>query len=187
MKTTRLMFVGALCAMFGLAGCATNRNLPPLPVTQQTEYRLDSGDRVDLIVFGEERLTNTYVVGDKGQISVPLIGEVPVRGLTVSEVEDAVETELRKGIVVSPSVSVQVAEARPFFILGEVANPGQYPYVDGTTVLSAVAIGGGFTFRAEQQNFSVTRESNGLKEEFSAGRDAKILPGDVIFVYERYL
>ncbi|MEM1139386.1 MAG: polysaccharide biosynthesis/export family protein [Pseudomonadota bacterium] len=170
-----------------LSACASTRNLPSLPPAPSTQYQLDTGDRIRLDVFGEERISNTYTVGDQGQISVPLIGEVTARGRTVNQLETAVEQELAKGIVVSPSVSVQIEEYRPFFILGEVERPGKYPYVEGMTVLSAVAVGGGFTFRAEKNAFEVTRTVDGQQGEFAADRDAVVLPGDVIFVRERYL
>ena len=89
--------------------------------------------------------------------------------------------------MLNPSVSVQIAEFRPFFILGEVASPGKYPYVEGMTVLTAVAIAGGFTFRAEKDRVSVTRIIDGKTGEYKAGRETIILPGDVINVYESYL
>lgn len=172
----------------GVAGCASGGSLPNLPTTSVSEYTLDSGDKIQLTVFGETRLDGSYTVNDSGQISVPLVGPVDVRNLNLAGVEKRLASLLlQRELVLNPSVSAQIAEFRPFFILGEVEKPGQYPYVEGMTVLTAVAVAGGFTFRAEKQYVSVTRKVEGASVEYRATRDSQVLPGDTINVFERFI
>ncbi len=108
-------------------------------------YRLDAGDRLRIVVYGQEGLTNTYTVDAGGSITMPLIGAVRTRGLTPAELAAAVTVQLKKGYLREPYVAAEVETYRPFFILGEVTAPGQYPYVPNMTIESAVAIAGGFT------------------------------------------
>ena len=177
-----------LSAAVGLSGCGGGAGLSKLPPTTQSAYTLDAGDKLQVTVFGEPRLTGTYLVADNGQVSMPLLGAVPARGLSVVEFQKGIVSELqRQNLVLNPGVSVQVEQFRPFFILGEVDKPGQYPYVEGMTVLTAAAIAGGFTFRANKASVSVTRKVSGKTQEFKAGRDSQVLPGDVINVFESYL
>lgn len=177
-----------VCGAAALAGCAGSAGLPKLPPVEQSNYTLDAGDKLQITVFGEPRLTGSYLVADNGQVAMPLLGGVEARGRTVVEFQNAVISDLqREKLVLNPGVSVQVEQFRPFFILGEVANPGQYPYVEGMTVLTAAAIAGGFTFRANKKTVSVTRKVGGKTQEYKAGRDAQIMPGDVINVFESYL
>ena len=117
---------------------------------------------------------------------MPLLGAVPVRGKSTDELEETIEAELAKGLLRDPSVSVQVERFRPFYILGEVKQPGQYPYVPGMTVLAAVAIAGGFTFRAEDDYVAITRQAGKDAAEGRAARQSIVLPGDTIFVFERW-
>lgn len=178
----------ALGFLLLLTGCAgTHKSLPPLPPATVGEYLLDSGDKVLVTVFAEPRLNGTYVVTDSGSIAMPLLGPIEARGLTVARLGAAIGSKLQQGFVVNPGVSVQIDQHRPFFILGEVERPGQYPYVEGMTVLTGVAIGGGFTFRAEKVRMSVTRTVSGEKKEYSGTRDSIVLPGDVVYIFEKYI
>jgi polysaccharide export outer membrane protein len=185
----RILFVSGLVAAL-LSGCAGPEDLQPLEQdgVPAESYQLDSGDQLRITVFNQEQLTGAYTVGANGAISMPLIGEVPVRGQTTGELEQALVTRLsvEKNILVDPSVSVQVQAYRPFFILGEVRNPGQYPCPFETTVLSAVATAGGFTYRARTDYVSITRKIGPQIVERRADRNSVIRPGDVIFIYERY-
>ena len=172
---------------FLLAACAgQTASLPPLPAAQQGAYTLGAGDRVRLQVFGQDELSQEYLVGDSGVITVPLIGAVEAEGKTVAGLEDAVAGELRNGILVDPNVTAEIVAYRPFFILGETKSPGQYPYVPRMTVLSAVSMSGGFTFRAEEDAVSITRMVDGEMTEFRADPLALVQPGDVINVHERF-
>ncbi len=111
---------------------------------QQAAYTLDSGDRLRVVVFGQDGLTNSYVVDASGHIAMPLIGSVAARGLTTDQLSARIAGMLRQGYMREPHVAVEVEAYRPFFILGEVTQPGQYPYVANMTVETAVAIAGGF-------------------------------------------
>jgi polysaccharide biosynthesis/export protein len=174
--TMRTILSVALAAAV-LAGCAGPDNLPPIESTTDASY-----------VFNQEQLSGEYAVGGDGTISMPLVGSVPARGLTTSELEAGLVQRLseEKDILVNPSVNVQVQTYRPFYILGEVRAPGQYPSVHQGTVLSAVAIAGGFTYRARTDYVSITRKTGDQAVEQRADRDTIVQPGDVIYVYERY-
>jgi polysaccharide export outer membrane protein len=171
-----------------LAACAGPDGLPPIEGTADESYRLDTGDQLRVVVFNQEQLSGDYTVGGDGSISMPLVGAVQARGLTTSELEASLVQWLseEKDILVNPSVNVQVQAFRPFYILGEVRSPGQYPSVHQRTVLSAVALAGGFTYRARTDYVSITRETSGQAVERRADRDTIVQPGDVIYVYERY-
>jgi polysaccharide export outer membrane protein len=177
----------ACIAVLALASCAApGANLPPLETKAPERYRLDSGDQLRVSVFSLPDLPPSYTINDSGWISMPLVGAIPARGKTTEELEETIEQELAKGLVRNPSVSVQVERFRPFYILGEVKSPGQYPYVPGITVLSAVSIAGGYTFRAETDYVSITRQQGETATEGRAPRQALVLPGDTIYVFERW-
>jgi polysaccharide export outer membrane protein len=185
----RTLFIAGIVAGL-LGGCAGPEDLlaleqdnPPLE-----GYHLDTGDQLRVTVFNEQQLTGDYLVGANGTISMPLIGEVSVRGQTTGELEQTLANRLsvEKHLLIDPSISVQVQAYRPFFILGEVRNPGQYPCPYETTVLSAVAIAGGFSYRARTDYVSITRKIGPQLVERRADRTSIIQPGDVIYVYERY-
>ncbi len=171
----------------GLTGCsAPGSDLPPVPRGDSSEYRLGPGDAVRIITFGEEQLTGEFRVDASGNISLPLIGDVHAEGLTPRQLEGAVAAALdRSKLYKNPSVSVEVVSYRPFFVLGEVSRPGQYPYQPGMSVLTAVAVAGGFTYRAVERNFSIVRTVDGHPVEGHAIRQTLVQPGDVITVFER--
>lgn len=147
-------------------------------------YRLGSGDRLRVTVFGENDLSGEFQVDGAGSVAMPLIGEVRARGLTVRELEKAVTVALQDGYLKRPQVSIEVLNYRPFYILGEVQRPGSYPYVDGMTVLNAVALAGGYTYRARTTRLGIRRANDA--EEREVGDDAVVLPGDVIRIPERF-
>jgi polysaccharide export outer membrane protein len=149
-------------------------------------YQLDAGDRLRVQVFGQEGLTNSYIVDASGNISMTLIGSVPVRGLTTSQVAAAISSRLRSGYIRNPHVSVEVEVYRPFFILGEVNAPGQYPYVPNMTVEAAVAIAGGFAPRASKRDILLARNYNGEVVRQVVPPDFPIRPGDTVTVRERW-
>jgi polysaccharide biosynthesis/export protein len=155
---------------------------PPQPPA----YTLDSGDRLRVVVFGQEGLTNSYVLGASGQIDMPLIGPVPARGLTTDQLSGRIADMLRQGYVREPHVAVEVEAYRPFFILGEVAAPGQYPYTPNMTVETAVAIAGGFGPRGLRDSVIISRNFNGQQFRFQAPISASIRPGDTVRVQERW-
>ena len=192
MISYRIGTIGRLCllTLLALEGCAPGRSLPLLPPSSITSYHLDSGDQVRIITYGQDQLTGDFSVGDSGRIDVPLLGRVPAAGLTAAGLEDELTRFLQaRKLLRNPSVSVEITQYRPIFILGEVSHPGQFTYQPGMTVLSAVANAGGFTYRAVEGYASVVRtegRDHGHAIEGRVGRDAFLEPGDVVTIFERY-
>ncbi len=170
-----------------LIGCAT-RPVPPPAFTGSTTvpYTLGSGDKLRIIVFGQDNLSNIYSVDTSGRIAFPLTGAIPVNGQTTQQVERTIEARLRGGFVREPRVTVDVETFRPFFILGEVTNAGQFPYVSGLTVQTAVAVAGGFSARAVKQTAELTRLVDGKQVTASVPIEQPVFPGDTIVVRERF-
>jgi len=182
----RLPAVG-LAACLALSACAPGSALPPLPQTTASTYTLGTGEQVRVVIFGQTQLTGLFTVNDLGNISVPLLGDVPARGRTTDELAQAISTELQqRKLLNNPSVSVEIAKYRPVFILGEVEKPGQYSYEPGMTALTLVAVAGGFSYRAQTGYVSVLRKVDGHVIEGRAPRGEEIEPGDVITIFERY-
>jgi polysaccharide export outer membrane protein len=149
-------------------------------------YQLDAGDRLRVQVFGQEGLTNSYIVDASGNVSLTLIGTVPARGLTTAQLARAIADRLRNGFIRTPHVSVEVEVYRPFFILGEVNAPGQYPYVPNMTVEAAIAIAGGFAPRANKGDILMARNFNGEVMRARVLPDMPMRPGDTLTVRERW-
>jgi polysaccharide export outer membrane protein len=149
-------------------------------------YRLASGDRLRVIVFGQDNLSNIYAVDGSGHISMPLIDPVEAQGRTTRQLEGAIEARLRAGYLREPKVSVEVDAYRPFFVLGEVTNSGQFPYVNGMTVQTAVAIAGGFTPRGQRSSAEVTRQVDGQLVTATVPITYPVQPGDTIVIKERW-
>jgi len=162
--------------------------LVPQPVAMEIEpsYTLDSGDKLRVVVFGQEGLTNTYIVDATGKIAMPLIGAVSVRGCTTAQASRAIADKLRNGFVREPHVAIEVEAYRPFFILGEVAAPGQYPYVPNMTVESAVAIAGGFSPRAKRDMVTLTHADASGAARYAVPLGTSLGPGDTVLVSERW-
>ena len=169
-----------------LTGCAMNK-VAAYKVDPVHEYTLDTGDTVRVTVYGDETLSNTYIITDKGTISFPLVGQVQVRGRTIVAVERAITDLLANGYMISPKVSVEVSEYRPFFIEGAVTRAGKYPYVYGMTARAAIANAAGFKDFADRGRVNVYRRVGGAMTKQSIGLDQPILPGDTIVVLERWL
>jgi polysaccharide export outer membrane protein len=149
-------------------------------------YLLDSGDRLRIFVYGQPNLSRLYTVDHAGTISVPLIGTVKARGLKTVELEARLRGRLGTRYVKDPQVTVDIAQTRPFYILGEVRNAGQFPYVSGMTVQSAIATAGGYSERANERKVHITRRINGYVERMTVPPDYVVQPGDTIHVPERY-
>jgi len=169
-----------------LAGCGgAGSDLPTLPPAAG-EYRLGPGDQVRITTFGEEQLTGEFRVGDAGRVGLPLLGPVDAARLAPRELQAEIAKRLRDtGLLRNPSVTVEVTAYRPFFVLGEVNKPGQYPYQPNLTMVAAVAVAGGFTYRAVTDYAGVVRTAEGRAMEGRAGRRDMVQPGDVITIYER--
>jgi polysaccharide export outer membrane protein len=158
----------------------------PIPVAYDAAYRLDAGDRLRIVVYGQEGLTNTYAIDAGGSITMPLIGAVHARGLTPAGLASEITGKLRNGYIREPSVAVEIEAYRPFFILGEVAAPGQYPYVPNMSVESAVAIAGGFSPRARRDRVTLTHTDAGGSSRVAVPLGTPINPGDTVLVGERW-
>lgn len=149
-------------------------------------YTLDSGDKLRVVVFGQDGITNSYTVDAGGNVNLPLIGAVPARGTSTQALAKSIADRLRRGYVREPHVTVEVETYRPFFILGEVTTPGQYPYVANMTVETAVAIAGGFGARAAKKTVELTRNAPGQQMRGNVPLNYPLLPGDTIVVKERW-
>jgi polysaccharide biosynthesis/export protein len=149
-------------------------------------YTLDAGDKLRIVVFGQDTLSNTYTVDAAGMVTMPLIGAVPARGHTTAQLADAIAGRLKQNFIRDPSVAVEVDTYRPFFVLGEVTYPGQYPFVPHMTVENAIAIAGGFTPRAYKSTVTITRKVQGVPARFKLPLKYPLRPGDTITVSERW-
>ena len=171
-------------------GCTPGANLPLLPPVQDPGYALGPSDQIRVITYNEPQLTNTFTVGDNGSIAFPLIGTVQVAGMTADDTASTLSKSLvDKKLLRDPSVSVQIIQYRPIFVLGEVNHPGQYPYQPGMTMLSGVALAGGFTYRAVTSYAGDVRNQGqqaGHAVEGKIGRATPLQPGDVVTIFERY-
>ena len=156
------------------------------PVRYDAAYHLDAGDKLRVVVYGQEGLTNTYAIDAGGSITMPLIGSVPARDRTPASLAAEISAKLRGGFIRDPSVAVEIEAYRPFFILGEVAAPGQYPYVPNMTVESAVAIAGGFSPRARRDRVTVTHTDASGAGRYVVPPGTSISPGDTVLVGERW-
>lgn len=150
-------------------------------------YKLGSGDLIRVIVYGQPDLSGEFHVDGNGKVALPLVGAVEAGGKSVSQFEKSIAGALQPDYLHNPRVSVEVLSYRPFYIVGEVRNPGNYPYTDGMTVINAVAMAGGFTYRAKDDDFTISRSNNSPDAEAEeANQNTKVHPGDVITVPERW-
>jgi polysaccharide export outer membrane protein len=177
---------GGLDAMaYGQPAYAPVRYGVPAPI-YDPDYHLDAGDRLRVVVYGQEGLTNSYAIGAGGNITMPLIGSVPARGMTPAGLAASVTGRLRNGFIREPSVAVEIEAYRPFFILGEVAAPGQYPYVPNMSVESAVAIAGGFSPRAKRDEVTLTHPTADGVYRAVVPLGTPLSPGDTVLISERW-
>jgi polysaccharide biosynthesis/export protein VpsN len=195
-----IMFVGLVLGAGMVDGCSSSP--PPAPVEAAaagggatsgngplediSSYRLGPGDALRLTVFRHEDLSGEFTLDGEGYFAMPLVGEILGGGRTSRQLENEVEIALKSGgYLIDPQVSIEVLNYRPFYIIGEINNPGSFEYVNGMTVINAVALAGGFTYRADQDDIIISRGgSNGPKVQ--ARLDTEVLPGDIVEVTERF-
>lgn len=167
-----------------------HRNATPGETGAETpasyDYRLGAGDKLKITVFGEDGLTGEFFVAGNGRISFPLIGEVPAAGMTVQAVQDEIRSALKDGYIKDPRVSAEVLIFRPYYILGEVTKPGEYPYSNGISVMNAVATAGGFTYRANQKYIYVKKADEEKEHKVRLTDGILLDPGETIRIAERY-
>jgi polysaccharide export outer membrane protein len=186
--TPAAMIAAALVCLFGVVGAraAAAPEKPAEGLRVIPEYHLGANDKIRVITFGEESLTGEFFIGGSGKVSLPLIGEVNAEGLSIPEFQKEVEAKLKDGYLKDPHVSVEVLTYRPFYILGEVNKPGEYPFSNGLTVMNAVATANGFTYRANDKKVFIKRVDSKEEQEFPLTSTLLVAPGDTIRIAERY-
>lgn len=193
LKRTGPLLAAVLLALWG-AGCDGGATLPPLTQAEQQAAlsapaaapRIQSGDRIRVTVFGEDRLTGDYEVDPGGAVSLPLAGTIRVADMTKAEAEAELTRKFRTEYLRNPNVTVDIASFRPFYILGEVEKPGEYQFKSGLNVFSAMAIAGGQTYRANRNRVLIQRSGETRMREYSMSSAIPVQPGDLIRVPERF-
>jgi protein involved in polysaccharide export with SLBB domain len=180
-----LFFVFAIASISAGLSVQASAQTPP-PATSAESYILGPNDRIRLKVYGESDITGEYEINNSGQVSIPLAGHIKAAGATTRQLEKAIASALAKGIVRDPRVNVEIAQYRPYYILGEVKKSGEYPYRNGLTVMDAVASAGGFTYRANESKVYLRRAGAGTEEILPLDAPVPVFPGDNIRIPERY-
>jgi polysaccharide export outer membrane protein len=170
-----------------LAACSLSGRASTYPAEVRGPYTLDGGDVLRVTVYGDDTLSKTYNVDDGGTISFPLVGPVPVRGMTTGEAAGALAAALADGFMRNPNVSIEIDTYRPFFIQGAVKNAGQFPYVSNMTVRAAVSTAGGYSDTANRNRVTIYRKQGSQMVKSTVDLDFPISPGDTIVVAERWL
>lgn len=186
LSTAILVLLSSLMLSNSVYANDSTESLSQTKIAENQEYQLGSGDQIKITVFNQEELSGEYTINGAGKIALPLIGDIETKDLTVKQVEEKIANKLKPDYLLNPRVNVQVLNYRPFYIIGEVKEPQSYPYVDGMTYLNAVAIAGGFTYRAKEDHVMVVRMKDPKKQEIRLNMDEKVMPGDVIHVEERF-
>lgn len=183
----------ALMAAAVMGACAESKISAntPLPNRVGAEelsrvYRLGVGDKIKLTIFGEPDMSGTYEVNAVGNVPVSLVGEVPAKGRGIAEFREAVRGKLQQGYLTNPKVSVEVVNFRPIYIHGEVRSGGEFPYKNGLKLRDAIALAGGFTYRANETHVILVRDGSPAQYKVAMPADVDILPGDNIRVPERF-
>lgn len=188
MKLPRLMIGALLLAVAGPAGPGLAGNAAAAegqdPATAAT-YRLSPGDILRIQVFEHPDVSGQYEIDGSGSITFPLLGRVPAKGQSVTELKTELATALDRDYLVDPRVSVEVLNFRPFFILGQVNKPGSYPFRSGLDIRQAVALAGGYTRRARSSSMTILRTIESQRQELEATEDTPLLPGDTIEISRR--
>lgn len=189
MKISR-PFLLCLCLFLGLMVAACSSYEPGVRTTELSnepaDYVLGTGDMLRITVFGQENLSGEYKVEPSGVIAFPLLQQVNAAGFTAREVETDIADRLDPEYIIAPRVSIEVLNYRNMYILGEVQQPGKYEYVPNMTVLQAIALAGGYTYRADESGAEVTRHVKGALKTFAVNKTTMLKPGDTIVVKRRW-
>ncbi len=183
-----LTFLSVLLMSHGVVFAQGAAASSPAAEAQQAAalaYRLGSGDKLRITVYNEEDVTGEYEVDSSGNVSLKMIGAVAAAGRTLPELTKVIEAKLLDGYLLNPRVAIDVLNYRPFYVLGEVNTPGSYPYVAGITVLKAIALAGGYTFRARTSKIELLH-ANEPDKPILVDQNTPLLPGDIIRVKERF-
>ena len=191
----QVLISASLCILLGagLAGCDASSALAPgyadtalVQNERPAGLRFQPGDKLKITVFGEDRLTGEYQIDADGAVSLPLVGTLRAAGLKKADLESILARKLRAARFVNePKVTVDIASFRPFYVLGEVERPGQFPYVNGLNVLSAIAVAGGATYRSSETHVLIQRSGERQLREYPSSPDVPVYPGDLVKVPER--
>jgi polysaccharide biosynthesis/export protein len=185
-----LLCSGMLAIAVLICGCAgsslSEAEQQAVVAAATSPAKLLPGDKIRIVVFGEDRLSGDYQLDQSGLISLPLAGTIKAQGLTQTELEQELAKKFRTQYLKDPKVTVTIATLRPYYIIGEVKSPGQFAYQSGLNVLTALAIAGGPTYRASRTTVEIQRLGEKSMHEYSISESVPILPGDVIKVPERY-
>lgn len=186
-ERARVMVLGLLACLALVPDMAMAQEPagPQAANSQDATYRLGPGDRIHIDVFNQAELSGEYMLDGSGRFSMHLIGQVEAAGLTGPELEQLLISRLKPDYLVNPRISVTVQFYRPYYIMGEVNSTGSFAYVDGMTYLTAIAIAGGYTYRAKKDVVYVMRGTDPEREEIKLDVNAKVQPGDIIRVAER--
>ena len=187
------MTIAALGVTVVIGACANSAPGPqaklidnPGPVELSRVYRLGVGDKIKLTIFGEADMSGVYDVNATGNVPVPLVGEIPAKGRPIAEFRDTVRRKLSEGYLTNPKVSVEVVNFRPIYIHGEVRTGGEFPYKNGLKLRDAIAVAGGYTYRANEAFVILVREGSAAQVKVALPADIDVLPGDNIRVPERF-
>jgi polysaccharide export outer membrane protein len=170
---------------------ATQQTPPPsetvvvtgLRPSEDTVYRLGTGDQLRVTVFNETDLSGEFGVDSMGYVRLPLIGQIAAAGLTTYQLEARIADAYDAGkFLINPRVNVEVTTYRPFYIIGEVAKPGEYPYVNAMTAPNAIALAGGYTELAAESEVFIRHQGDTREVEEPADASTRIQPGDVVRV-----
>ena len=172
-----------MCLLLGFGGCSSDP--PPAPPTAAGQYRLGPGDKLNVVVFGNTELSGAYTIDPDGHADLPLLGTMTIGGMTLAQARELIRSRLDREFLVNPRVSVEIVSYRPYYILGEVNHPGNYPYSGDLTVAEAVAIAGGYTRRARSNDFLVTRRDHDHTASYTLSANDLVMPGDMIEVRRR--
>ncbi len=184
---TGVLGITLAASALALGGCAGGSAAGAPSVAEAAEYRLGSGDGLRLIFYGEDKLNGEYRIGSNGTLALPLIGEVDASGQTLPELQQQIAAAYKKGgFLLDPKVAVEILSYRPFFVLGEVNAPGQYPFIPGMTVRQAIATAKGYTYRAQQSRVMITRWGNAGETAYKLSPGTAVAPGDTIRIPERH-
>jgi protein involved in polysaccharide export with SLBB domain len=175
----------AACGSTGGQSAGTREASPEALTQVATAYTLGSSDRLRITVFGHPDLSGEFEVDGSGAISLPLIGQQKAEGLSTKQLEESITTTLSNGFILNPRVSAEVINYRPFYILGEVGRPGEYPYTSGLTVQNAVAAAGGFTYRANKRLIYIKSMDSDREIAYDLTPGTVVKPGDTLRVGER--
>lgn len=189
------IFPFLLCGLLlALAACSGSTAKPVSAAEREALQKeaaappeLQAGDKIHVTVYNEPSLSGDYQIDPSGFVSLPLAGTVKAAGLTQAALEQELESKFSSGYLKNPKITVGITEFRPFYIVGEVDKPGAYPYTGGLTVLSAIAIAGGATYRADQSKVEIQHSGEGDMHEYDMSAPIPVLPGDVIKIPRRYI